>query len=785
MKNETGRKKIKLSVEGIDCASCVEGLESTLLGLDGIERVNVNLMSSTITVLAADDNSVDPKEIIKRISQAGYTSNVLSGESSTTFSIEGMDCADESSIIEKKLLSVNGILDFRFNLVEQNVIVTHTCETEDIKRAVKSVGFKAEIVDSENDGENTSTSFFVKNRQMILTAASGVLLLAAIFHGYIHKFPDSLTYLLYIPAIVTGGALTARKGWTALKNRSLDMNCLMVIAVTGAAAIGEWQEAAMVVFLFSLANLLETYSMDRARRAIRTLMQIAPNHAAVRRNGAVVDVDVKDIEIGEVVLIKPGEKIPMDGEVVRGNTYINQAPITGESLPVKKEPGDEVFAGTLNERGTVELRVTKLSKDTTLSRIIHMIEEAQSQKAPSQKFVDRFAKYYTPLVILASLLVVSIPPLFFNQPFTPWIYRALVLLVIACPCALVISTPVAIVTALSTAARNGVLIKGGVYLEAMGHLKAIAFDKTGTLTHGVPRVVEIIPVDEKDVKAVLRVAAALESRSEHHLGKAILEKAVELGVSHTEAEEFEAITGKGAKGTVEGELFYIGNHRLFEEMGFCDSARDKQLMELEGKGQTVVLVGNGQAILGLIAIADDVREISREALKKVKEGGIQKTIMLTGDNLWTAQAIAEKLDIDEIKADLLPEDKLDAIKTLLDEYGTVAMVGDGVNDAPALAASTIGIAMGTAGTDAALETADIALMSDDLRKLPYAIKLSRKTLYVIKQNIILSLLIKVVFLIAAVGGIATLWMAVFADMGASLIVIINSLRLIKQNDTSG
>jgi Cd2+/Zn2+-exporting ATPase len=763
----------------MDCASCSERIEKSLCRIQGVNNVNVNLMAATVEI-ETDDGNVSPKAIIEKIKEAGFDSSQIISGKMTVILVEEMDCPDESSVIEKKLLSLNGVSRIQFNLIEKTLKVEHSCPVDDVLKAIKSLGFDAkETMSAVDDESRKKKSFLKKHRHAILAGASGILIVAAYTHSLIHEKTDILTYILYISAMVTGGWNTARKGLIAVRNLSLDMNFLMTIAVVGAAAIGEWHEGAMVVFLFSVANLLENYSMDRARRAVRALMQISPNRATILRGDELAVVDVESIGVGEVILIRPGEKIPMDGEVIKGNTHVNQAPITGESVPVKKEPGDEVYAGTLNERGAVEIRVTKLSKDNTLSRIIHMIEEAQAQKAPSQRFIDRFAKYYTPLVIAASLIVLCVPTVIFGQPFIPWLYKSLVLLIIACPCALVISTPVAIVTALSKAAKSGVLIKGGAYLEAMGSLNAVALDKTGTLTQGIPRVVDIILIDGKNEKEILRVAASLESRSEHHLGKAIMEKSQKLNVSYPVAESFQAITGKGATAIVDGQKFYIGNHRLFEEMGFCKEMFDEELLKIEGTGQTVVMVGNEHTTLGVIVIADDIRETSKMALKRIKDAGIKKTVMLTGDNLWTAEAIAKKIDIDEVKAGLLPEDKVEAVRELIEKHGAIAMVGDGVNDAPALAAATVGIAMGATGTDAALETADVVLMADDLRKLPYAIKLSRKTLSVIRQNIILALGIKAVFLVAAVGGVATLWMAVFADMGASMIVIFNGLRLMK------
>lgn len=488
---------------------------------------------------------------------------------------------------------------------------------------------------------------------------------------------------------------------------------------------------------------------------------------------------VEEIQIGDVVIARPGERIPMDGRVKDGYSTVNQAPITGESIPVEKQAGDEVFAGTINERGSLEIEVTKLSKDNTISRIINLVEEAQGQRAPSQQFVDKFARYYTPLVLLAAVLVATIPSLVFGQPFNKWFYEALAMLLVACPCALVISTPVSIVSAIGSAAKNGVLIKGGMYLEEAGALSVIAFDKTGTLTQGKPQVTDVVPVNGSSTEEVLSIASAIESRSEHPLAEAIVNYAREQGLSFPTVVNFQAVTGKGAQGEIDGRKYYIGNVRFFTEQGISLTQAEKDIEKLQNEGKTAMVLGDGEKILGLIAVADVMRENSRKTIENLKKVGIKKTVMLTGDNQRTANAIARTVGVDEFKADLLPEDKVEAIKDLLSEHKKVAMVGDGVNDAPAMAISTVGIAMGTAGTDTALETADIALMADDLSKLPYAIRLSRRTLRTIKQNITFSLVIKGLILLLVIPGWLTLWLAVAADMGSSLLVTLNGMRLLR------
>jgi Cd2+/Zn2+-exporting ATPase len=519
--------------------------------------------------------------------------------------------------------------------------------------------------------------------------------------------------------------------------------------------------------------------MERARHAIRALMELAPGEALVRRDGQERRVAVDEVAIGETLVARPGEKIALDGVVVGGESAVNQAPITGESLPVLKRAGDEVFGGTINGRGALEVRVSRLRRDTTMARIINLVEVAQAQRAPSQAFVERFARYYTPAVIVLAAGVAAVPPLVAGQPFASWFYRALVLLVISCPCALVISTPVSIVSALAAAARKGVLIKGGVHLERTGRVRCVAFDKTGTLTIGRPEVVEIIPQNGAGRAEIVRMAAALEARSEHPIGEAIVRRAVMDGLFADAGAAFQALPGRGAEARVDGDPVVIGNHRLFEERSLCSPAIDSELDRLAANGRTAVLLARGQQTIGIIAVGDATRSTGRDAIDLLRRQGVEHVVMLTGDNANAARAISHAMGIDEFHAELLPEDKVDAVRGLRQRYGTVAMVGDGVNDAPALAAADVGIAMGAAGTDAALETADVALMADDLLKLPFAFRLSRRTLRNIKANIAVSIGLKGAFLVLGILGLATLWMAVVADMGASLLVIANGLRLLR------
>ncbi|WXJ95661.1 Cadmium-transporting ATPase [Neomoorella carbonis] len=585
---------------------------------------------------------------------------------------------------------------------------------------------------------------------------------------------------LFLTAMIAGGWGNARKAWYSLPRLDFNMSVLMTIAVIGAAALGEWEEGAAVAFLYSVSEMLESWTMGRVRRSIRALMDIAPRAARIRRQaGEEIEVPVEEIQVGDVMIVHPGEKIAMDGRIIKGVSAVNEAPITGEAVPVAKGPGAEVYAGTLNTHGSLEVEVTKLVRDTTIARIIHLVEEAQARRAPSQAFVDRFAAVYTPIVLALAAGIVLVPPLLLGYPWGPWIYRGLALLVVACPCALVVSTPVAIVSAIGNAARNGVLIKGGVYLEQAGALTAVAFDKTGTLTKGEPTVTDIIPLGRLAEEELLQIAASLEARSEHPLAQAVVKAAEARGLTIKPAEDFNALTGRGARGVVSGRTVYIGNLGLFTELGMETKAVAGRVRLLQEEGKTAMVVATAEDFLGIIAVADEVRETSAAAIAALKRSGIRRTVMLTGDNETTARTIASRVGVDEFRAELLPQDKVKAVQELLQQYGKVAMVGDGINDAPALATATVGIAMGGAGTDTALETADIVLMADDLTRLPFTIRLSRAALGVIRQNIGFSLAVKAMAVAAVFPGWLTLWLAILADMGASLLVTLNGMRLLR------
>jgi Cd2+/Zn2+-exporting ATPase len=686
-----------------------------------------------------------------------------------------MDCREEVAILERRLKHLPGLEDFFADLVGQRLRVRYDAarlSTSAIIEAVAQTGMRAWLEHEHPVGHTAAAT-----ARQVLVVVSGISLAVGLL---LQWFAVSvvLSRAAFGVAILSGGIYTARRAWAATRVMSLDINVLMLIAVVGAMAIGEWLEGATVTFLFAFAQILEARSMDRARNAIRALMDLTPPEALVKRNGSEERVRIDDVHRDEIILVKPGEKIPLDGVVVSGDSPVNQSPITGESLPVEKSHGDEVYAGTINGYGALEIRVTHLRRDTTLARIIALVELAQSQRAPSQAFVERFARYYTPAVIVLAVALATVPPLLFAQPFGMWFYRALVLLVISCPCALVISTPVSVVSAIAAAARKGVLIKGGVHLERTGSVRCVAFDKTGTLTKGHPHVVEVISLNGIASREILGIAAGLESRSEHPVGRAILAKALDSGIAVPASAGFLALPGRGAEATVDGGPALIGNHRLIEERGLCNAEIHSRLESLAAAGRTAVVVARPGRPMGIIALSDRTRESGRDTVELLRRQGVSHIVMLTGDNQATADALAEELGVDEARAELLPADKVAAVQALRKEYGIVAMVGDGVNDAPALAAADVGIAMGAAGTDAALETADIALMADELLKIPYAIRLGRATVRNIKMNITLSLALKAIFLALAVVGSATLWMAVLADMGASLLVIANGMRLL-------
>jgi Cd2+/Zn2+-exporting ATPase len=772
-----------LSVGGMDCSSCAESVEKALRSLEGVQDVRVDVVGGRVNVEYAE-GKLARGDLVSAVTRVGYRVKDDAPARVEVFEVEGMCCASEVRQIEGKLGDLPGIARLRFDPVNQRLTIHGEIAAAEVERAIAQLGMRARLI-SEARAEE---SWWERRGRLVLAVTSGLFWAGSLAAEHLLDV-EWLAAAMAVGAIVAGGWYVIPRGVRAAMNRALDMNFLMSVAAVGAVLIGEFEEAASVMFLFAVAQLLETYSMDRARNAIRALMDLSPAEATVLREGREVRVPADRVRVGETVVVRPGEKVPVDGEVLRGRSGVNQAPITGESIPVEKEPGSEVFAGTLNGEGALEVRSTKPAEDTTLARIIHSVEEAQASRAPSQTFVDRFARIYTPAVVTAAFLLAVIPPLVGLGAWGEWIYRALVLLVVACPCALVISTPVTVVSALAGAARRGILIKGGLHLENAGRVRVIALDKTGTLTEGQPAVVGVTPLDGTDAGQLLALAAAVEARSEHPLARAILRKAQEEGVAYTPAREIEAVVGRGIRARVGGETVHVGSERLFRELGGNSDGVEEVLARSEAAGQTAILVGTAAdgeppTIRGVIAIADTVRPQAQEALRELHRAGVERIVMLTGDNPGTARAVAESLGgpgvgVDEFRAGLLPEDKVTAVQELGRAHGQVLFVGDGVNDAPAMAASTVAVAMGSAGTDVALETADIALMADDLTQLSTTLRLARKAERIIRANIWFSLLTKAAFVVLAVLGLATLWMAVFADMGASLLVVLNGLRALR------
>ncbi len=703
------------------------------------------------------------------------------------YTVEGLCCAAEARQIEAKLAPHPEVTSLLFDPVRHTMDVAGPIRSDEVERAIASLGMKARRVDAPRQARSWSE----RRGPLMLAILSGLLWLGSIAAS-VGAGSEAAAATLAVGAVLAGGWHVFPRGWRAAVNRALDMNFLMSVAALGALGIGQWAEAGSVMFLFAVAQLLEAASMGRARNAIRSLMELAPDEAAVLRGGREVRVAAEAVAVGETVIVRPGEKIAVDAIVLGGRSAVNQAAVTGESMPVAKEPGDEVFAGTLNGEGALEVRSTRPHTDTTLARIIHAVEEAQASRAPSQAFVDRFARVYTPVVVGTAIFLAAVPPLLFGAAWGEWFYRSLALLIVACPCALVISTPVTVVSALTGAARRGILIKGGLHLENAGRARVVALDKTGTVTEGRPEVTSIRPFDGTDPRRLLSLAAAVEARSDHPLAAAILERARAEDVMLPAAEAMRAHPGRGVEAVVEGRRVLVGSERLFEAMGLADERATAAVRRLEAEGGTAVLVATEDGVsasaavemrfLGAVAIADRLRPDAARSVALLRSAGIRTIALLTGDNPTTARAVAAALGDPAlvVKAGLLPDEKVAAVRELEAVHGPVLMVGDGINDAPALAAASAGgVAMGAAGTDVAIEAADIALMADDLSKLADLIALARKAERIIRGNIVFALLVKAVFVVLAATGIATLWMAVLADMGASLLVIANGMRALE------
>ena len=716
-------------------------------------------------------------------SEEAIPSNKVTSEAVSEFKVVGMDCADEVSAI-RHALQLREVARVDANLMKGTVTVYHaqSLGAESIKLLIEKAGVKV----VKEAGE----SFFRGHLWRIIEILiSGVALTLGLLFDWLALGSDRIAISFFCTSIIAAGLIIFPKAWRSIRSVKFDMNVLMTIAAIGAIVLGEFSEAASVVFLFSMAELLEALSVDRARKAIRDVLNVTPKEATLIENGndsRLVPVD--SLKFGDVILVRPGEYVPVDGTVIEGESSLNQASLTGESVFVSKTKGDTVWGGTVNETGVLRVSVEKAYKDTKIAKVIALVEEAQSVRAPTQRFVDRFASIYTPTVLALALLVACVPPIFLDGIWTEWVYKALVLLVIGCPCALVIATPISVVSGLTSLARRGVLVKGGAHLESLGKITALALDKTGTITAGKPHVSEMRNFSNHSDDEILKLAASLESLSTHPLALAVLEHAQKKSIKFSHPSDFKMIPGKGAEGLIEGQWYFVGSHLMAHEIGICTPEVESYLAEIEGKAMSIIILGVRPGhdrvgeVLAIMAVGDELRAGVREAVKKLHDVGIKTVVMLSGDNQKTVDAVSKQVGIDYARGALLPEQKVSEIKSLVERYRYVGMVGDGVNDAPALAHATIGIAMGAAGSDTAIETADVALMKDDLSELPKAIAHGRRVLGVIQFNIVFSLAIKALFFVFTFLGVTNLWMAVGADMGASLLVSANALRLLRVKD---
>ncbi|MCL5105410.1 MAG: cadmium-translocating P-type ATPase [Armatimonadetes bacterium] len=758
-----------------DCEQCIERLRETLGQLDGVHSVTVNTDRRALR-LTYEKDVLTFEEIKEHARLLGV--NVAERYKHEIIQIAGLDCPDCAMKLETAIMRLKGVAWATLSYATSMLVVEFEPQVIGLPDIYKRVrGFGYDVQEAGPAGAPPKKTVLIRNTRMALTVISGALLAVGLALR-LAMGDQVVSPWIFIASAVTGGVFAARSGILSLKAFSLDTNFLMTAAAVGALALGDYSEAAAVMFLFSLGSTLEAHTVDKTRRSLKSLVEAFPTHAAVRRDGRIEDTRLEEVEIGDIVLIKPGEKVPVDGTVVEGESAVDEAPITGESVPKGKSLGDSVYAGSINGRGALEVRTTTTSEDNTLARIVHMVEEANAQKAPSQRFAEKFGRYYTPTVIGLAALIAIAGPIVTGSPFSDWLTRALTLLVVSCPCALVISTPVAIVAAIGNAARSGILIKGGAHLEALGEVSVVAFDKTGTLTVGKPSVTQIVPLNSHTPEEVLSVAASVESRSEHPLATAVLDKAREMGLPEYPVAFFEAFPGKGARAVVNGGVFYVGGRRLIEEIGIS-IPNTPTVDSLLASGSTVIYVADETTVWGAITANDTLKPGTANAILRLRDAGIARTMMLTGDTRQTAGAVCENLGLDGHCAELLPEDKLAQIRELAARYGRVAMVGDGINDAPALAAADVGIAMGGAGNHAAIEAADVALMADDIAMLPYAVSLSRRAKRIIRQNVAIALLAVLVL----VGGALLKWISlatgVLGHEGSALLVIANSMRLLK------
>jgi len=774
-------------VTGLDCPDCARTIDASVSRIGGVLSADLNFASGVL--LIEYDPARDPRrEVAELLEAMGYGAEPMgdaAGRPVAEFRLVGLDCPDCAESVRASVASLRGVSEASIDFATARMRVGYDARlvtADTLRAAIEAAGYGVEAVTRPGAAPPAERTWWERHRHDVSTAVAGIAIAAGWLLGR-WDAPELASVAAYVLAIVAGGTLVARRAFVSLKARMLDMNVLMSIAVVGAGAIGEWLEAAMVVFLFSVGGLLEARSLARTRRSIRDLMDLSPEQTRVLREAGEIRVTPTEVVPGEVIRVRPGERIALDGIVRAGSSAVDESPITGESIPVEKSVGAEVFAGSLNTSGLIDVEVTALASQTTLARVVYLVEEAQSQQAPFQRLVDRFTRYYTPTVVALAVALAVVPPVVGSAigaewgGFSDWFYRALVLLVVSCPCALVIATPVAVVSAITRATKDGVLVKGGAFLELAPRVRAVAFDKTGTLTYGSPEVAEVVTLDELDAAQVLELAAGAEAYSTHPLARAVVRAGGEAARSAiTELEEF---AGKGVIGRADSDAVLVGSESFARERGIELDGAVREIRRLEQHGHSALIVAREGRAVGIIGLADQVRDNSKRAVASLLAGSVEHAVMLTGDNERTAAAIAQEAGVPEHRARLLPQDKVDEVVRLRKRYGSVAMVGDGINDAPALAAADIGIAMGAAGSDTALETADVALMSDDLEALPRFFSLGRRTVANIWQNVIVSIGVKMAVLLAAAVGFATLWMAVFADTGVALLVILNGLRLLR------
>lgn len=753
---------------------CVERLNAQLAALKGIQKAHIERSNGQATVCLHYDPNLLSLEAVQRLAQRAGA-QITNRFHHIHLSIEGLDCSDCVKVLEHGVGRLDGVLTVNVNYAAATMRVEYDGQQVNrsaIERRVRSLGYTIPAAGLQK--------WFQENRELIFSLSAGLLLLLGWIGGRFLGLPEQASLVLYIGAYILGGWDISRHAFHAVRERHFDTDLLMVVAALGAAALGEFAEGALLLFLFSLGHALEERALERARHAIEALADLAPKTALVRRNGTEAETPVEQLLLDDLVIVKPGARMPADGVVALGRSAVNQAPVTGESLPVDKAPGDAVFAGTINGEGALEVRVTRLAKDSTLARVMQMVEDAQAQKSPTQQTVERFERIFVPAVLIGALLVIVVPTIL-GAPFRESFLRAMTLLVAASPCALALGTPATILAGVAQAARNGVLVKGGVHLENLGRLKAIAFDKTGTVTHGRPELTNVVALADAgwDADGLLGLAAALENRSGHPLAQAVVRGAQAKGLALPEVADVAAITGRGLQGTLEGQRALLGNSALLADVGVSlPKEITAQADAWQSEGKTVMVAALGGKVVGALAVADTLRPGVREVMAQLNKAGIRQTIMLTGDNVRAAAAIAQQAGLSDVRADLMPEDKLVALKGLLAQYGLVGMVGDGVNDAPTLAHATVGIAMGGAGTDVALETADVALMADDLAKLPFAVGLGRATRTIIIQNLVIALGVIGLLILASLTGIVGIGVAIFFHEGSTIVVVLNALRLL-------